>query len=85
MGVIGRSGRQWNAERKMTSPHAGPQGADGRPVQTAEGDQTVWAVLDEAGRVVVMASGADAPEFAAEWAERGARVVELRADSVAAA
>jgi hypothetical protein len=57
----------------------------GRPVQTTEGGPTVWVVLDEAGDVLVMASGADAPEFAAEYAERGTRVVELRADAVAAA
>jgi hypothetical protein len=54
-------------------------------VQTTEGGSTVWVVLDDAGDIVVMASGADAPDFAAEYAERGAQVVELRADSVAAA
>jgi len=46
---------------------------------------TLWVVLDDDGQVVVMAEGADAAAFAAEWAERGARVVELGSDAFAAA
>jgi len=51
----------------------------------AEGTSTVWVVLDDQDQVLVMASGADAAAFAAEWAEEGRRVVELHGDSVAAA
>ena len=51
----------------------------------AEGTSTLWVVLDDEDRVLVMAAGADAAAFAAEWAERGARVVELGDGSVAAA
>ncbi len=50
-----------------------------------EGTSTVWVVLDQAGEVVVMASGADAREFAAEWAQLGYPVVELAPDEVNAA
>ena len=50
-----------------------------------EGISTVWAVLDDADEVVVMASGADAAAFAAEWVQRGYRIVELRPDEVVAA
>jgi hypothetical protein len=50
-----------------------------------ETGETYWVVLDEADQVVVMASGSDAPAFAAELAEQGARVVELQVDAVAAA
>jgi len=50
-----------------------------------EGTTTVWAVLDDADQVVVMASGAEAAAFAAEWAERGYRIVELRPGEVIAA
>jgi hypothetical protein len=51
----------------------------------ADGTSTLWVVLDDTGGVVVMAEGADAAAFAADWAARGLRVVELRADQVAAA
>jgi hypothetical protein len=51
----------------------------------ADGTSTVWVVLDEDDRVVVMASGADAAAFAAECAEQGQRVVELGVGSVVAA
>ncbi|HVM66266.1 MAG TPA: hypothetical protein VMU14_15465 [Acidimicrobiales bacterium] len=51
-------------------------------MQTGE---TCWVVLDEDDRVVVMASGGDAPAFAAELAEQGARVVEVQLEAVAAA
>jgi hypothetical protein len=54
-------------------------------VPVIEETSTVWVVLDDADQVVVMASGSDAAEFAAEWAERGYRVVELRPDEVVAA
>ena len=47
--------------------------------------ETVWVVLDEDGQILVMAKGHDAAAFAAEWAERGARVVELHEGAVAAA
>ncbi len=90
-GVIGRSGHEWNAQPKLANPHLGNRSADGSYVTRAgegcmsEAVSTVWVVLDDAGQVVVRAGGADAPAFAAEWAERGARVVELRNGSVAAA
>jgi hypothetical protein len=45
----------------------------------------VWVILDPRGDVVVMASGAGAEEFAASWAERGYRVVELPQSGVSAA
>jgi len=51
----------------------------------SEARSTLWVVLDDAGEVMVIAGGADAPAFAAEWAANGARVVELRDGSVAAA
>ena len=51
----------------------------------SEPRSTFWVVLDEDGEVMVIAAGADAPAFAAEWAQNGARVVELHVDSVAAA
>jgi len=50
----------------------------------SDASSVLWVVLDDDDCVVVIASGADAPAFAAEWAERGARVVELH-DAVAAA
>ena len=52
---------------------------------TVETGETVWVVLDEDDQVMVMAKGRDAAAFAAEWAERGARVVELHEGAVAAA
>jgi hypothetical protein len=45
----------------------------------------VWVILDPQGEVLVMASGAGAEEFAASWAERGYRVVELPQSEVSAA
>ena len=45
----------------------------------------VWVILDPRGEVVVMASGAGAEEFAASWAERGYRAVELPQSEVTAA
>ena len=45
----------------------------------------LWVVLDDADQVVVIAAGSDAAEFAAEWAERGYRIAELRPDEVVAA
>ena len=50
-----------------------------------EEESTLWVVLDQADQVVVMASGADAAGFAAEWADRGYRIVALRPDEVVAA
>jgi hypothetical protein len=50
-----------------------------------EATSMVWAVLNDAGEIIVIAEGADAGAFAAEWAELGARVVELRGDAVVAA
>jgi len=46
---------------------------------------TLWVVLDQADQVVVIAAGADAAGFAAEWADRGYRIAELRPDEVVAA
>jgi hypothetical protein len=51
----------------------------------SEARSTLWVVLDDDGQVVVMAGGADAAAFAAEWAETGARVVEWSDGSVVAA
>jgi hypothetical protein len=45
----------------------------------------LWVVLNEADEVVVMARGRDAAAFAAEWAEQGARVVEVHDSAIAAA
>ena len=50
-----------------------------------DGTSTVWVVLDESGRVLVMASGAGAHEFAIEQAGHDRRVVELGSDEVRAA
>ena len=46
---------------------------------------TLWVVLGNDDEVVVIASGADAAAFAAEWADRGYRIVELRPDEIVAA
>jgi hypothetical protein len=46
---------------------------------------TLWVVLNAADEVVVMASGQDAAAFAAERADEGARVVEVRGSAVVAA
>ena len=46
---------------------------------------TVWAVVDASYEVVVIASGADAPEFVEEWTERGFRALPLRVDELSAA
>jgi len=46
---------------------------------------TLWVVLDQADQVVVIAAGVDAAGFAAEWADRGYRIAELRPDEVVAA
>ena len=54
-------------------------------MRVVDGTSGVWVVLDEAGEVVVMASGAGAEEFAGGWAERGYRIVELRQDEFNAA
>ena len=54
-------------------------------MRVIDGTSTVWVVLDDDGEVVVMASGAGAEEFAAGWAERGYRVVELPQTEVNAA
>ena len=54
-------------------------------MRVIDGDAAVWVVLDPEGEVVVMASGAGAPEFAASWAERGYRAVELPQSEVTAA
>lgn len=45
----------------------------------------VWVVLDPAGQVVVMCSGADAGEVVEEWRERGYQIVCLTPDEVSAA
>lgn len=42
---------------------------------------TAWAVIDESYEVVVIASGADAHEVAAEWTDLGYRVVPLAGES----
>ena len=54
-------------------------------MRVIDGDVAVWVVLDPEGEVVVMASGTGAEEFAAAWAERGYRVIELPQDKVTAA
>ena len=54
-------------------------------MRVIDGVSAVWVVLDGQGEVVVMASGGGAEEFAASWAERGYRVIELPQDKVTAA
>ncbi len=54
-------------------------------MRAIDGTAAMWVVLDEDGEVVVMASGSGAEEFAAGWAERGYRVVEMAQDEVSAA
>jgi hypothetical protein len=44
----------------------------------------IWVVLDPAGEVVMMCSGADAGEVVEDWRSRGYQVV-LVADEVSAA
>ena len=46
---------------------------------------TAWAVIDDSYEVVVIASGADAPEFVAEWTDRGFRAVPWATDESSAA
>jgi len=43
-------------------------------MSTIASTELVWVVLDAKERVVLMCSGADAAEVAAEWADRGYRV-----------
>ena len=50
-----------------------------------EETSTLWVVLDPDDQIVVMAAGADAAAFAAEWADRGYRIAELRPDEFVAA
>ena len=45
--------------------------------QTTVREQTMRAVLDGDGRVVVLFAGNDADDAAQEWAERGYRVETL--------
>jgi len=42
--------------------------------------ETVWVVLDDEGRVVIICSGGDAQNLADEWHDRGYRVVQLGAN-----
>lgn len=43
--------------------------------------ETAWAVLDRDHQVVVILSGADAPEIAAEYREDGFEVVLIHPES----
>jgi len=54
-------------------------------MRVIDGAGAVWVILDGQGEVVVMASGSGAEEFAASWAERGYRIVELPHSEVTAA
>jgi len=47
-----------------------------------EGTTTMWVVLDASSEVVLMCSGADAPEVVEEWAKKGYRVVQTTDTSV---
>ena len=60
-------------------------GSRGGRMRVIDGAAAVWVILDPQGEVVVMASGAGAEEFAASWAERGYRAVELPQSEVSAA
>ena len=44
-----------------------------------------WVILDANDRVVLICGGADAPEVAAEWRDRGFRVSRLDTRQVHAA
>jgi hypothetical protein len=40
-------------------------------MSTMTSTEMEWVVLDSADRVVLICQGADAPEVATEWADRG--------------
>jgi hypothetical protein len=50
---------------------------------TAQATGTAFVVLDETARVVAMFWGADAPDEAVDWTERGYRVESVDASLVA--
>jgi hypothetical protein len=54
-------------------------------VSTNEQVDVAYVVKDRTGRVVVIFSGADAPQAASEWAGRGYDVSPTMLDSAAAA
>jgi len=71
------------ADRSFVAP--APWGPDGGEAPVIDETTTLWVVLDQADQVVVIAAGVDAAGFAAEWADRGYRIAELRPDEVVAA
>ncbi len=54
-------------------------------MSTAISTDTLWVVLDSAGTVVLICSGADAAEAADAWRERGYQITTLDAVEVSAA
>ncbi|HET7654334.1 MAG TPA: hypothetical protein VFK42_14950 [Acidimicrobiales bacterium] len=50
---------------------------------TAQASGTAYVVLDDTARVVAMFWGADAPDEAVDWSERGYRVESVDASLVA--
>jgi hypothetical protein len=50
---------------------------------TAQASETAFVVLDDTARVVAMFWGADAPDEAAGWTERGYRVESVDASLIA--
>lgn len=50
---------------------------------TAQASVTAYVVLDDTARVVAMFWGADAPDEAGDWTERGYRVESVDASLIA--
>jgi len=50
---------------------------------TARASGTAYVVLDDAARVIAVFWGADAPDEALDWAERGYRVESVDASLIA--
>jgi hypothetical protein len=48
-------------------------------MSTLSSVETLWVVLDDEGRVVIICSGSDARDLADEWRGRGYRIVHLDA------
>ena len=46
-------------------------------MSTLSSVETLWVVLDDEGRVVIICSGGDARDLAEEWRGRGYRIAQL--------
>jgi hypothetical protein len=51
----------------------------------SKSEAVMWAIVDADGRVVVLCSGADAPDFVDEWVHRGYQAVGVDAEGRRAA